>query len=51
MANFTKNIEKKDSLFGSPPTEEEHVNFIKLTNAGGTPVSYDVSGVVHFWQG
>ena len=51
VANFTKNIEKKDSLFGVPPSEEEHVNFIKVIDVGGLPVSYDTSGVIHFWQG
>jgi hypothetical protein len=49
VANLTKGIEKRESLYGKAPTEQEHVNTIKVLQVNGRPVSYDINGVIHFW--
>jgi hypothetical protein len=49
VAIRTKGIEKRESLFGQPPSEQEHVNAIKVLQVRGMPVSYDINGVIHFW--
>jgi len=49
VANMTKGIEKRESLYGKAPTEQEHVNAINVIQVNGRPVSYDVNGVIHFW--
>lgn len=46
---MTRGIEKRESLYGKAPNEQEHVNTIKVLQVGGRPVSYDINGVIHFW--
>ena len=45
-------IEKRSSMFGQGPDPSEHLNSIRIKPSPDRRyvVSYDVNGVVHFWQ-
>jgi hypothetical protein len=49
VANLTRGIEKRETLFAKGPTESEHVNTVNVFQVCGKPVSYDTNGVIHFW--
>lgn len=50
VTSLLKGIEKKDWSFGDHPKADEHVNTVKVLKARGTYVSYDLNGIMHFWE-
>ena len=51
-SSMLSGIEKKSSMFGQGPDLAEHLNPIKVLSSPDRKyvVSYDVNGIIHFWQ-
>ncbi len=50
VTSMLKGIEKKEWSFGDHPKPEEHLNTVKVVRTRGNYVSFDLNGVIHFWN-
>lgn len=50
VTSLLKGIEKKDWSFGDHPKQDQHMNTVRVVRTRGSYVSYDLNGLVHFWE-